>query len=260
VSRRLFYLNAILMLGIIAAAMELRSRWIEARNREEMMRLGKLQPLRGMMKPPIPGAKPVSALDYTLVSAQMLFSRDRNPTIIVDPPAPPVVKPWPPLPKSYGLMFLGEKPRILLGTGPGNQKSYVAGEKIGEIEIVKFDNRTITFAWNDKTMEKRLEELVDNNPMGSGGQAGPPPGGYGGPPAGGAAPAGAGNSPRPAGLTVLGAGGSTADTRIGQDTGLQGTKSCAPGDNSPAGTVLNGMKKVMVPGMFGSSCYWEPVK
>lgn len=259
-SRRLFYFNALLMLGIIGAAMELRSRWIEARNREEMMRLGKLQPLRGILKPPIPGAKPVSSLEYTLVSAQMLFSRDRNPTIIVDPPAPPVVKPWPALPKSYGLMFLGEKPRILLGTGPGNQKSYVAGERIGEIEIVRFDNRTITFAWNDRTVEKRLEDLVDNNPMGSS-QPGPPPGGYGGPPAAGAGvQPGGGARPAGGGLTVIGAAGTPSDTRIGQDIGLQGTKSCAPGDNSPAGTVLNGMKKVVVAGMFGSSCYWEPAK
>ena len=253
-SRRLFYFNAILMLGIIAAAMELRSRWIEARNREEMMRLGALQPLRATLKPPIPGSKPVSALEYTLVSAQMLFSRDRNPTIIIDPPPPPVEKKWPALPKSYGLMFLGEKPRILLGAGPGNQKSYVAGEKIGEIEIVKFDNRTITFAWNDKTVEKRLEDLVDNNPMGSSSPSGSAT-------VVGGAQGVAAAKPAVGTLTTLGAGGtSAADVRIGQETGLQGTKSCAPGDNSPAGTVLNGMKKVIVAGMFGSSCYWEPSK
>lgn len=262
-SRRLFYLNALLMLGIIGATLELRGRWVEARNREEMMRLGALQPLRATLKPPIPGTKAVSATDYTLVSSQMLFAKDRNPTVVVDPPPVPVEKPWPRLPKSYGLMLLGEKPRILLGTGPGNQKSYVAGEKVGEIEIVKFDNRTITFAWNDKTIEKRLEDLVDNNPMGSPSQSGPPPGGYGGPPGavvGGGAASSNGVRPAGGGLTSIGAGGSTADARIGGDTGLQGTKSCAPGDNSPAGTVLNGMKKVVVPGMFGSSCYWEPVK
>jgi hypothetical protein len=259
-SRRLFYLNALLLLGIIAASMELRGRWIEARNREEMMRLGKLQPLRGILKPPIPGTKPVSALEYSLVSSQLLFSRDRNPTIIVDPVPPPPEKKWPALPKSYGLMLLGEKPRILLGTGAGNQKSYVAGDKIGELEILQFDNRTITFAWNDKTVEKRLEDLVDNNPMGST-PPGPPPGGYGGPPPGAAvggvasAPAGGANSS----LTALG-GASAAEAKIGGETGLSGTKSCVPGDNSPSGTVLNGMKKVVVPGMFGSSCYWEPAK
>ncbi len=258
-SRKLFYLNALLLLAILGASVELRSRWLDARNREEMMRLGKLQPLRWMAKPPIPGTKPVSALDFALVSSQMLFSRDRNPNVQIDIPPPPPEKKWPPLPRSFGLMLIGEKPRIILGTGPANQKSYVAGEKIGEIQIVEFDNKTIKFAWNDKTVEKRLEELVDNNPMGSSGQPSsqqPPPGGYGGPPAG-AAPPPAANPP---GLKTIGGPDATASGKIGAETGLAGTKSCAAGDNSPAGTVLNGMKKVMVQGMFGPSCYWEPAK
>lgn len=250
-SRKLFYLNAVLLLGILLASFELRSRWEEARGRETMMRAGKLAPLKWMAKPPIPGAKPVSALDYSLVSTQMLFARDRNPNVPIEIPPPKPEPKWPPLPKSYGLMLLGEKPRIILGSGPGNQKSYVAGDRIGEIEIVKFDNRTITFAWNEKTVEKRLEELVDNNPMGNSGNQ-PQPG------APGAAP-GAPKPPAAAGLTSIGPGEAT-NAKIGGDTGLNGTKSCTPGDNSPAGTVLNGMKKVLVQGMFGASCYWEPVK
>jgi hypothetical protein len=257
-SRKLFYLNAVLLLGILLASFELRSRWEEARGRETMMRAGKLAPLKWMAKPPIPGTKPVSALDFSLVSTQMLFARDRNPNVPIEIPPPKPEPKWPPLPKSYGLMLLGEKPRIILGTGAANQKSYVAGDKIGEIEIVKFDNRTITFAWNDKTVEKRLEDLVDNNPMGNSGNQ-PPPGGYGGPPPGAPGVPGAAKPAPGAGLTALGAG-EAANAKIGADTGLNGTKSCTPGDNSPAGTVLNGMKKVLVQGMFGASCYWEPVK
>lgn len=252
-SRRLFYLNAFLVIAILAASFELRSRWQDARNREEMMRLGKLAPLRWVAKPPIPGAKPVSALDYSLVSAQMLFARDRNPNVPIEIPPPKPEPKWPPLPKSYGLMLIGERPRIILGTGPQNQRSYVAGEKIGEIEIVRFDNQTITFAWNDKSVEKRLDEIVDNNPMGPSPQQ---PAAY--PPASAAA-----NASKPpaasSGLTSIG-GADAANAKIGGDTGLNGTKSCAPGDNSPAGTVMNGMKKVLVQGMFGASCYWEPVK
>ncbi len=250
-SRRLFYFNAVLLLAIIAAGYELRSRWEAAREREQMVRSGKLIALRWTAKPPIPLTKAVSALEYALVSTQMLFSRDRNPNVPIEIPPPVPQKQWPPLPKAYGLMLLGEKPRILLGTGPNNQKSYVAGERVGEIEIVSFDNRNITFAWNDKTMEKRIEELVDNNPMGS---TQPPP-----------APVPAAGAPAAAkpnggtGLTAIG-GAAAENAKIGTDTGLNGTKSCTPGDNSPAGTVLNGMKKVIVQGMFGASCYWEPVK
>ena len=137
-SRRLFYLNAVLLLAIIGATVELRSRWLDARNREEMMRLGKLLPLKYTPKPPIPGTRPASAIDYSLVSAQMLFSRDRNPNVPIEVQAPPPEKPMPKLPKSYGLMLFGDKPRIFLGTGPNNQRSYVAGEKIGDFEIVNF--------------------------------------------------------------------------------------------------------------------------
>jgi hypothetical protein len=250
-SRRLFYLNAFLVLAIIAATFELRSRWLDARNREEMMRLGKLAPLRWVAKPPIPGAKPVSALDYSLVSSQMLFARDRNPNVPIEIPPPKPEPKWPALPKSYGLMLLGEKPRIILGSGPQSQRSYIAGEKFGEIEILRFDNQTITFAWNDKTIEKKLDELVDNNPMVSSNtapvQSNPTPAAAAAKPAGGT------------GLTAIG-GAAAENAKIGGDTGLNGTKSCTPGDNSPAGTVLNGMKKVLVQGMFGASCYWEPVK
>jgi hypothetical protein len=252
-SRRLFYLNAALLLAIIGACFLLRDRWQSARIREDMMRSGRLIPLRWTPKPPIPGAKSVSALEYTLVSSQMLFSRDRNPNVPIEIPPPKPEPKWPPLPKAYGLMLLGEKPRILLGNGPNNQKSYVAGEKVGEIEIVSFDNQNIIFGWNDKTIEKRIVDLVDNNPMGSTQN-----------PANPAAAAGVAAAPvKPAnsggGLTAI--GGAAADAaKIGADTGLSGTKSCTPGDNSPAGTVLNGMKKVVVQGMFGGSCYWEPVK
>jgi hypothetical protein len=255
-SRKLFYLNAALMLGIIVAAAALYGRWTDARQREEMMRLGRLAALRWNPTAPIPPTKPVSALEYSLISAQMLFSRDRNPNIIIELPPPPPEKKAPALPKAYGLMLIGSKPRIILGTGVGNQKSYTAGEKVGPWEIVSFDNQTITLAWEDKTVEKRIEELVDNNPMGSTQPPGPPPGGYGGPPAG-ATPSGP--AAAQSGLTAI--GGTAGDAaKMGADTGASGTKSCAPGDNSPAGTVLNGMKKVMVQGMFGPSCYWEPAK
>lgn len=256
-SRKLFYLNAALLIGIILASAALYGRWTEARQREEMMRLGTLAALRWNPTAPIPPSRPVSAVEYSLISAQMLFSRDRNPNIIIELPPPPPEKKAPPLPKAYGLMLIGKNPRIILGTGLGNQKSYIAGEKVGPWEIVSFDNKTITFAWEDKTVEKRIEDLVDNNPMGGGSQqqAGPPPGGYGGPPPGSPqAPA-----PSPSALTSIGGPGSDAG-KVGADTGLSGTKSCTPGDNSPAGTVLNGMKKVMVQGMFGPSCYWEPAK
>jgi hypothetical protein len=39
-----------------------------------------------------------------------------------------------------------------------------------------------------------------------------------------------------------------------------GVKACQPGDSSPAGTVADGMRKVIMPTPFGSKCYWESEK
>jgi hypothetical protein len=39
-----------------------------------------------------------------------------------------------------------------------------------------------------------------------------------------------------------------------------GIKACQPGDTSPAGTVADGMRKVIKPSPFGSRCFWESEK
>ena len=39
-----------------------------------------------------------------------------------------------------------------------------------------------------------------------------------------------------------------------------GYKTCTPGDSSPAGTVADGYRKVLVATPFGNSCHWEEVK
>jgi len=48
------------------------------------------------------------------------------------------------------------------------------------------------------------------------------------------------------------------DSTIGADIGAS-NHACVNGDTSPAGTIVNGMKKVMNRGLMGFSCYWEPV-
>ena len=46
-----------------------------------------------------------------------------------------------------------------------------------------------------------------------------------------------------------------SDTVIGE-----GSKACLPGDDSPAGTVAEGYKKVLEPTPFGVACRWIAVK
>jgi hypothetical protein len=38
------------------------------------------------------------------------------------------------------------------------------------------------------------------------------------------------------------------------------TRGCIIGDNSPSGTVKDGFRKSIIPGMFGPMCQWEPIK
>jgi hypothetical protein len=47
---------------------------------------------------------------------------------------------------------------------------------------------------------------------------------------------------------------------LGTDVG-GGFRACTPGDTTPTGSVVNGFKKVVSPGMFGvTTCRWEQVK
>ncbi|MBI4876733.1 MAG: hypothetical protein HY822_19020, partial [Acidobacteria bacterium] len=39
-----------------------------------------------------------------------------------------------------------------------------------------------------------------------------------------------------------------------------GMRACQPGDSSPVGTVVDGMRKVVTKTPFSVICRWEPVK
>jgi hypothetical protein len=240
-TRRLFYLNAFLLLASLLLGIRLRMLWLDAREREDIVRLNDINRLKYRELPPTAQVQAVNAMNYSDVAMRMLFSRDRNPTVVIEvAPAPPP-PPTPPFPKSNGVMMFSD-PRIILTahTGEG-QKVYKFGDKVGDWEIVKFDSKTITLSWRDKEVTKDLADLVDNNPMAAPVQT--------------AAPAAAGGG---GGVTVKGSGGDVAAKPAG-DYG-NGTRSCAPGDSSPNGTVVDGMKKVVVANPFGVSCHWEPAK
>jgi hypothetical protein len=152
-------------------------------------------------------------------------------------------EPWPPLPKSYGVMMIGD-PKILMAVKGGDgQKIYKPGDKVGDFEIVKFDSHMITLRWHDKEVTKELADLVDNAPT-----APPAPLAAPGPPSGGSS----------TGAKTL-SGPSTA-AKPGDDVFGNQTRACVAGDTSPNGTIQDGMKKVMVANPFGNSCHWEPVK
>jgi hypothetical protein len=200
--------------------------------------------------PPIDAPQPVMPAQYLDVAQRTLFSKDRNPTVIVEVKPPPPKPPCPPLPSYYGQVSLGV-PAIFLSTGGGVQKAYSAGDKIGDKDkfvIVGFDQDKITLSCNDEPMEKKLADLrPKEKPAAPHVQAAALP----------AQPQAASQSLSAAPLAD--SGQKKDEEIIGADFG-SGFHGCVASDSSPDGTIKDGYRKVISHTMFGQTCHWETVK
>jgi hypothetical protein len=182
---------------------------------------------------------------YFEIAQQLLFSKDRNSTVILDPPAaPPPPKPIPAFPLAYGVMNLGSGPMIILSEKAGApHRSYKAGEKIGEFTLVAMNNYELVLEWEGKYIKKRIEDLAARKstiPQQSASEEKP---------AEAAVPSG------PAATSLGGAAKSGPGTELGNQS-----RACVAGDTAPAGTVQDGLRKVVTKTPFGESCRWEPAK
>ena len=244
-TRRLFYLNAVLMLGIITLGLRLKSLYEEARERETIVRLSQERKLVYKPGAPTPQVQAVNTASYSDVAIRMLFSRDRNPTVIIEEKPKLPDPPPPPLPKAHGVMML-DPPRIILTAKMSEgQKIYKAGDKVGDYEIIAFDTKTIQLRWHDKDYTKELSELADANP------------------GGGAAPTTV-EAPQPQGSSTSGptvSGVPTAASAASiMDNPNAASKPVEAGDTSPAGTMKDNFRKVCSISPFGSACRWVPVR
>jgi hypothetical protein len=234
--KKLWALNLLLLAGLALLARELHQNWKAARNREQRMLGKKAQPA----PPPAPAQSilppPVQAAAYLNVASQTLFSKDRNPNIVVE--APKEIPP-PPFPKFYGVMNLGDGPSAIMSDGPARQKLFAIGDKAGEWKLTAIGADTLEFEWQQKKFTKRFTELQDKSET----------------PAEVLAPRGPSAS-TPAPVTPA------APARPGPGVEMGGGFfACNPNDPSPAGTVLDGKRKVITDSMFGGkTCRWEPVK
>jgi hypothetical protein len=93
--RRLLLLDLILAALTALAGWRARQQWLEARHREAMVLGQQVKPLPPPPVTPLPVPEPVRAAQYIEIAEKMLFSRDRNPTVIIEKPPE---KPLPPLP------------------------------------------------------------------------------------------------------------------------------------------------------------------
>jgi hypothetical protein len=175
----------------------------------------------------------------------MLFSKDRDPNVIIEvapPPPPPPERPAPPLPKYYGQMGFAE-PVILLSTDRSPQRSYRVGDKVDDFKVAAFDAETLTLEWDEKMLKNDLKDLRAKEPERPVQRA--------------AAPSTAA-APQAKGITKMGNAAAKSDPVLGPPNGMY--RSCVAGDNSPSGIEKDGYKKVIVTTLMGSSCQWEPIR
>ncbi len=243
-NRKIVLLNVLLLSLLIWLGIQLRANWMESKAREEAALARTATPGQQVAPPSVPNVDPASPSEYIDVAQRMLFSKDRDPNVIIDvvPPAPPPPeKPVPSLPKYYGQMSFGE-PVILLSTERTPQKSYRVGEKVGEFKIVAFDRDSVTLEWNDKTLKNDLKDLTPK-------EAERPVQAVAAP-----APAVA----QSASVTKMGGAPPKSDPALGAPNGMYRT--CLASDTSPDGTVKDGFRKVIVAGLMGATCQWEPIR
>jgi len=242
VTRRLRLLDFGLVAVLVLLGFQFHRERVREQAREQaLLRSGARSNASGTLAP-LAKVDPLTATSYAVVAANNLFSKDRNPNVILDPVIPPPEKPVPPFPVARGVMLWGEVPPtvVLAEKVGGQQRGYHPGEKIGEWTIVSVDNSYVVFGWNEKQFKKRIDELLDRTPIMV---AEAPAQAAAGPAA-----------PKPAqSLSDSATSGPGVD--IGADM-----KACIAGDNTPAGTIVNGMRKVEGQTPFGSACRWEKVK
>lgn len=234
--RRLLLANLALLALATGAAWRLHRQWLEARHRERLVLGRALKPLPPPLITPLPAVPPVRAASYAEVAEKMLFSRDRNPTVVIEKPPE---KPLPPLPLLYGVMDLGDGPTAIMSDKSGAPSQGVrTGEQIGPFRLVRLDRQEAVFEWEGRRVTKKLEELI---PRSSSQEA-----------SAGTPRASAEEPPQP---VIRQASVSGPGAAIGGEV-----RACQPGDTDPPGTVREGYRKVVTQTPFGPMCRWEPVK
>jgi hypothetical protein len=237
VKRKLLLANLALLALCTAGGVHLRREWTEARDREQAVLRQSIRPVPPPPATPLPPTVPVKAESYSDIALKTLFSKDRNPVVVVEPPPPPKPVPMPALPLFHGVVDLGDGPMAIMSMGPkGPHRDYQPGDGVGPFKLVAINNDELVLEWEGKTITKKVDEIFDRTTA-----AAP-------------APAPAAGAPAPVAPPVATAAAAPGGELNG------GVKACQPGDTSPAGTVADGMRKVIKPTPFGSKCYWESEK
>ncbi len=250
--RRLLIANVVLVALAASGVWRFRAEFRRARERYRVLNPAAAPTLKTQPAepPPLPPIQPAAYLD---AAEKFLFSPDRNPTVVVEPPK---VKPRPTLPQLFGVMNLGSGPiAIMAEKANAPHKTVRVGETIGEFKLLGAAGDEITLEWEGQPIHAQVSDVLVRPAADS--TANTPAVAVAG------GPAGAGGS---------GSGGATvmnpnANSRPGEYLigppmqGAQGTiYQSPPGDTAPDGTVYQGKRKVVRQTPFGAQSWWEDVK
>ncbi len=238
---KLIVLSIALVAALGAVVWQARNSWQGAQMaRQESLNV-KVKPLPPPPLAPVPKPEADPATKFADVATRDLFSKDRNPNIVVEAPKVEPPKKMPPLPVVYGVLGLPSGTKAIMAEKAGVPGRPVReGDRVGEFLIASLDPQSVTFDWDGKKIPKKIDELIDRSsaPVEGAGQAG----------ATNNAPA----APKPAVEMNVKAG-------PGKDIG-GGYRACAAGDSSPAGAIVDGYRKNIVKSPFGDSCNWTQVQ
>jgi hypothetical protein len=227
----------LLLAGLTGAAgWRLRQDWLLDHQHSSTVINHRDKPVPAPVITPVVPPQPFAAPAYADVAQKDLFSKDRNPNVIIEPVAVKPKPKWPEMPICSGVMGLPGGLVAMLAEKPGARMRGVSvGDTVGPLKVVALSADKITFEFEGEKQEKNLRDLVDR-------------GGH-------VEVSDAGTSQNPA--NQANRGGPPVPAKPGVDVGAGGqVKACDPRDSSPAGTEADGFTKMIRVNPFGQECTW----
>jgi hypothetical protein len=237
--RKLVILNLALVAASIYAGVHVRGQLHSDARREAGVLDRRVEPAAPPPLPALPPVPPVLPVDYADVAEKMLLDKSRNSTVVVEPPPAPAPVPMPPLPVYHGQMRLpGEGLIVILSaTGGAGHEAVHPGEMIGPFKLVEANSQEIAFEWQGQIVRKNLEQLIDRAADAAPAQAA-------------AASVKPSTAPPPAAPKTQAGPGQQLNPDV---------RACVSNDSYDDGAVVDGYRKVVKPGPFGTACQWNRI-
>jgi hypothetical protein len=235
---RLLFLNLLLALLTGAIGWQLRRDWVRDHQHSSSVLNERVKPAAAPVPAPVAPPAPFAGQAYADVAQKDLFSKDRNPDVIIEPVAVKPAPKWPRMPVLSGVMGLPGGLVAMLAESPSSRSRGVSvGGTIGAMKVTALTADKITFEFEGQSQEKNVQDLVDRDNHAEAADA-------------------AAASQNPAAIAAAKSAPPTAP-KPGADVGLGAqAKACDPRDTSPSGTEVDGYKKVIKVNPFGSECTW----